>query len=344
MDQFSQLRRDAHHGGWVLMCHQPEREQLLAIARQNWNFEETNDALCNPETSGIHIIWQASHKLPDGSEGKVRVIPNRFPLYRVEGSEDRVGMGMYDQMRGVGAHEIVIESERHTDSLITMHPKHYALTLLAIQERLIDLRKDSRLRAFHAFREWTCGENEKHLHPHSQIIASAIIPLGSMTELDSARQYFEYKERCLFCDMIRQEINDKVRIVYQSKEYIAFCPFASRYPFEIHLFPRKHCCDFIREPQEQFKSLAMAIQDIAARLEQAIPGWGLMMVLHTAPVFSTRRNILRTIPLDYHWHLEFLPQPPGFIDWFSRSGAHVDCTLPENAAEFLRDVEVTYAW
>ena len=251
---------------------------------------------------------------------------------------------MYDQMRGVGAHEIVIESERHTDSLITMHPKHYALTLLAIQERLIDLRKDSRLRAFHAFREWTCGENEKHLHPHSQIIASAIIPLGSMTELDSARQYFEYKERCLFCDMIRQEINDKVRIVYQSKEYIAFCPFASRYPFEIHLFPRKHCCDFIREPQEQFKSLAMAIQDIAARLEQAIPGWGLMMVLHTAPVFSTRRNILRTIPLDYHWHLEFLPQPPGFIDWFSRSGAHVDCTLPENAAEFLRDVEVTYAW
>ena len=168
-------------------------------------------------------------------------------------------------------------------------------------------------------------------------LSPALLFLG-INELDSADNILN-TERCLFCDMI-QEIGQG-RIVYQSKEYIAFCPFASRYPFEIHLFPRKHCCDFIREPQEQFKSLAMAIQDIAARLEQAIPGWGLMMVLHTAPVFSTRRNILRTIPLDYHWHLEFLPQPPGFIDWFSRSGAHVDCTF-RKAAEFLRDVEVTY--
>lgn len=341
---YSQLRRDPHHGGWILLNPQPEREQLLTMPRERWPIPGTPDALCDPEGSGAKILWSSTQSLPDGTRAGVKVIANRFPLYGVEGQEEKLGVGMYDQMRGIGAHEIIIESEKHQDTLLTIHPQHYALTLRAIQDRIRDLRNDFRLRSFHVYREWVLGPNAPKLHPHSQLIASAILPLGCLNELESARAYYNYKERCLFCDMIRQEKNDVQRLVYNNGEYVAFCPFASRYPFEVHLFPHRHNYDFIQEPPDNLTGLAEGIRDVAARLEQAIPGWNLLMVLHTAPTFHTRMNITRTILADYHWHIEFLPHPPGFIDWFTRTGTCVEHTPPEKAAEYLRGVEVASPW
>ncbi len=339
----SQLRRDGHHGGWILLTKQPEREQLLAIPPDQ---RPTNapDVLCEPEAAGATILWSVNAAMPNGSKQTVRVIANRFALYRIEGAEDREGKGMYDLIRGVGAHEIIIESENHDDTLHSMSPYHYALTLQAYQERIKDLRKDKRLRSFSVFREWQCGKDAKSLHPHSQLIASAIIPLGSKNELDAAKDYFNYKERCLFCDMLRQEIGDEERVVTNADDYITYCPYASRYPFEVHLFPRWHSCDFCDTSKEQLLSLASMIKDTAMRLEYAVPNWKILMVLHTTPVFDQRRQYYHTINQDYHWHLEFLPVPPGFIDWYARKGTHVENTLPENAAAFLRDLDVPSPW
>ncbi len=338
----SQLRRDAHHGGWTLVTHQPEREQLLAIPHGQWP-QNGKDALCDPEAAGSAVIASFSTDLPDGKH-TVKAIANRFALYRVEGQEDREGIGMYDSMRGVGAHEIIVESDRHDDSLLTMNPYRYALTLQAIQSRIRDLKQDSRLHSFSVFREWSCGPQETPLHPHSQLIASAIIPLGLKNELDAARKHFDYKERCLYCDMIQQETRDEERLVKATDEYLTFCPFASRNPFEVHLFPLAHSCDFCNEPENRLTDLAEIIQDTALRLEKAIPGWRVLMTLHTAPVLMQRKSYTHTLSHDYHWHFEFLPQPPGWVDWYARTGIHVECTPPENAAAFLRDLDISPSW
>lgn len=339
----SQLRRDPHHGGWVLLPRQPEREQLLSIPHNEWPSDSPN-ALLESEPSGAHVVYHVKTTLPDGREHTVRAIANRFALYRVEGQEDREGQGMYDLMRGIGAHEIIVESPNETDSILTLSPYQYALTLRAVQERIRDLRRDIRLFSFSFFREWFCGENGIARHPHSQLIASAIVPLGLATELDAARAHFEYKDRCLFCDMIRQELQDESRIVFESDDYIAYCPFASRYPFEVHLFSKTHAADYHDEPETRLPGLAAAIRDVATRLDAAIPGWRVLLALHTAPVPSARRHFPSSHGSFFHWHFEFLPQPPGFIDWFARTGAHVECTAPESAAQFLRGVTVSSPW
>lgn len=342
-DQSSQLRRDSHHGGWVLLPRQPEREQLLAIPHELWP-TDTPNALFESETSGAQVVYSVKTALPDGKEHPVRVIANRFAMYRVEGQENREGQGIYDLMRGIGAHEIIVESPNESDSLLTLSPYQYALTLRAVQERIRDLRRDIRLVSFSFFREWLCGDHCVARHPHSQLIASAIVPLGLANELDAARVHFEYKDRCLFCDMIRQELQDESRLVFESDDYLAYCPFASRYPFEVHLFSKNHSAEFHDEPEGRLPALAAAIRDIAARLESAIPGWRVLLALHTAPVPSARRHFPSSHGSFYHWHFEFLPQPPGFIDWFARTGTHVECTAPENAAAFLREVNVPSPW
>lgn len=338
----SQLRRDAHHGGWVLHAFQPEREQLLAIPRDAW-MNHTPNALADPQGAGAHVLWSKTAALPDGREHTVRVIANRFALYRVEGNEDREGVGLYDLMRGVGAHEIIIESPQPEDTLISMSPYQYALAIQAMQERILDLRRDFRLRSFSVFREWLCG-NTTPTHPHAQLIANATIPLGLKNELDAARGYFDYKDRCLFCDMIRQELKDKDRLVMATDDYVTFCPFASRYPFEVHLFPRRHACDFCQEPGDRLPALAAAIRDTALRLEESIPGWRVLMALHTAPVFGRHKVHPLTITHDFHWHIEFMPMPPGYIDWYSRTGTHVEYTAPENAAAYMRGLSVPSHW
>lgn len=339
-DRFSELRKDLHHGGWVLCFDDPKREQLLAIPREQWKTDQ-NNLLKDPESHGAHIVLNSNEELPDGKSCRVRVIANRYPLYRVEAPEEKEGRGIYDIMQGLGAHEIVIESEEPTDTLLAMHPQHYALVLKAYQARITDLRRDKRLRSFSIFREWCCGEKEQNLHPLSQLIASAIIPLGLKNELDAAREHFEYKERCIFCDMIRQELHDEERLVHVNDRFVTFCPFASRYPFEVHLFPRAHTADFCNEPSSLYPDLASMIRDTAYRLEQAIPSWRVLMVLHSIPTAPSRMNRYDNLSLEYHWHIEFLPQPPGYLDWFARTGTYVEGTLPEKAADYLRQIEVT---
>lgn len=339
-DRSSEMRRDLHHGGWVLFTKDAEREQLLALPKDQWPVDFYN-VLEDPEAAGAVIVWSLTSDLPDGSTRRVRVIANRFPLYRVEGQEDRKGVGIYDMMRGLGAHEIIIESDQ-VESLHTMNPHHYALTLQAFHERMRDLRKDERLRSITIFREWRCGNKGTPIHPHSQLIASAIIPLGLKNELDAAHEHYKYKERCIFCDMINQELRDQERLVNVTDKYITYCPFASRYPFEVHLFPRKHCFDFINQPVDEFPELASMIRDTACRLEEALPGWEVLMVLHNAPV-TRPQDRFDYVPLDFHWHIEFLPQPPGFLDWFARTGTHVECTPPEKAASYLRNINVPSA-
>lgn len=339
----SELRRDLHHGGWVLLPHQPEREQLLNVPIGQ-QFQSIHSSVINTHDSGAIILWQKSVMLAEKKQHTVKVAANPYALHKIEGNEDRTGIGMYDQMRGIGAHEVIIESEQPGLSLSNMPPSLYALTFEAIQARIHDLYNDQRLRSFSWFREWKCGEENSPLPPHSQLITSAALPLGLLNVLKSAKDHYEYKERCLFCDIIRQELTDESRIVSESKQYIAFCPFASRYPFEVHLMPKQHQSDFSKEPFNNLPELAAMVINMAQRYNQAIPGWRVIASMHTKPVFDPKYGYMHSIDKDFHWHIEFTPIPPGYTDWYARTGMHIELTPPEQAAQCLQDCDVSSPW
>ncbi len=304
--------------------------------------EPSHDATCpfctgnEPHTPGE--IWRHTN----GSDWSVRVVPNRFPALAVEGTLDRAAHGHYDTIRGVGAHEVIVESPDHNATLESMLPEDVFGVMLAWRERLKDLVRDRRLRYVLIFKNHGEAAGATRRHPVSQLIATPITPRTVTIELQSAREHFLLKERCLFCDILRQEFAEQHRIVYVDEHFVSLCPYASRFPFETHVFPREHRHDFRLTTDDRLRALGRHLQVVLRRMGKALGNPAYNLMLHTSPnaeATVTRPNYWTTLEADWHWHIEILPRLKRVAGFEWGTGFYVNPTAPEDAARFLREVD-----
>jgi len=265
----------------------------------------------------------------DGGGWSVRVFPNKFPFFHIEGGYDRRPEGMYDVMEAIGAHEIIVEAREHAQGLATMDPKQIERILLACRERLIDLEKDERFQQFLILRNYPGVFNR---HPHSHIIAMPVIPRRIDEEIWGTLDYYQRKERCIFCDIVKEEISVKKRVILETAHFLIFSPFASRYPFESWVVPKVHSPDFHHITEEEITDLSSGIQSLFHRFFKLLSDPPYSVAFHTSPV---RNRFHRP---EYHWHIETrlrIGLREGF-EW--GTGFFVNPTPPEDAAMFLREV------
>ena len=280
---------------------------------------------------------------PNTPGWKVRVVPNKYPALRVEEELVREGVGLFDKMSGVGAHEVVIETPHHELSLADLTIEEIKDVLVAYRERLNDLRKDVRLRYILIFKNHKSTAGASLAHSHSQIIATPVTPTIVSQELRISKEHFLKKERCIFCDIIKQELAIGSRIVFDDGKYIAWCPFASSFPFEAWLFPKRHCYDFGLLTDEELLDLARALKELLLRIKLTLDDPPYNFVLHTSPSLHPRPgkpDYWGTIKYDYHWHLELVPRLTKIAGFEWGTGFYINPTPPEVAAEYLRKVKV----
>ena len=262
----------------------------------------------------------------------VRVVPNRYPALRIEGTLDKRGEGLYDRMRGIGAHEVVIESPEHGTDPSGYTPQQMADVIQAYRDRMADLLNDSRFRYVLVFKNHGAAAGATLAHPHSQIIALPVLPARVEMELGGAQQYYEYRGRCVWCDILAQEIADARRLVSQNADFVAFAPFASRSPFELSILPRTHEAYFWTLGKAQTESLAEILQDVLRRYKLALRDPPYNYVIHTAPPGCTH-------PESYHWQVELMPKLTEVAGFEWGSGFYINPTPPEEAASTLRELE-----
>jgi UDPglucose--hexose-1-phosphate uridylyltransferase len=267
----------------------------------------------------------------EGPEGwTVRVVPNKFPALRVEGSADATGEGIYDRMTGIGAHEVIVESPQHRESLGAMPPDRVAAVLGAYRARLRELRQDTRLAYALIFKNRGAAAGATIEHPHSQLIATPIVPEQVAEELAAAERYFGRKERCVWCDIVRQERRDGRRVVAERPGFLALAPWAPRFPFETWVLPTRHQAAFQDLDDQALAGLGEVLADLIGRYDRVLGDPPYNFALHTAPLQADDLE-------HYHWHLEVMPkltQVAGF-EW--GSGFFINATPPEDAARFLRE-------
>jgi UDPglucose--hexose-1-phosphate uridylyltransferase len=245
-------------------------------------------------------------------------------------------------MNGVGAHEVIIETPDHDLHMGDMPQEHLFEILKIYRNRIADLHKDARLRYVLIFKNYGKVAGASLSHPHTQIIATPITPRTIAAELDSAHEHFLNKERCLFCDIMNQELAMEKRIVMTTPEFVVIEPFASRFPFETWIMPRVHSHDFTRSSDELLNSFAGVLGETLRRLKVALDDPPYNFVLHTAPntvVRPGKEHYWKTLEYDWHWHLEIIPRLTKVAGFEWGTGFYINPTPPEVAAEYLRSLE-----
>ena len=276
-------------------------------------------------------------------EWQVRVTPHVRPLYRIEGDAQRCAEGVYDKMRNLGAHEVVIENPDHRLRLSQLSPENVAQVLRAFVSRIGDLKKDRRFRYVSVFRNQGRLAGQEPDHPHSQITATPFVPRRVVYELRSLQRYFALKERCLICDIVQQEISKQVRTVEWDDQFVAFCPFASRVPYEMWILPVTHSCSFEEDLSSWERQLQFArfLKSVLMRLETVAQDYHLS--LHTTPNLSAkfeRPDHWSTLNEDSHWHFELVPVRLSTSRSYFLKDVYYNSVLPERAAEELRKVNI----
>ena len=331
----SELRKDPITGRWVIIS--TERRKRPTDFRLE-SVHITPDPAC-PFCEGHEQMTPRelfAHRRngsgPNSPGWDLRVVPNQFPVLRVEGSLDRQGEGLFDKMNGIGAHEVIIESPRHEDTLATMSDAAIERVLWAFQERVRDLKQDRRFRYIIIFKNHGIGAGASLDHSHSQLIALPIVPREVRDEVDGARAHFASKERCVFCDIVRQEIADGRRLIAETSEVVAIAPYAPRFPFETWILPRRHQAHYEEGQRHEYAAVARMLGDILRRMNRMLKFPPYNLLIHSAPVGEAADY--------YHWHVEVIPKLTKVAGFEWATGFYLNPTSPEEAAQVLRDARV----
>ena len=330
-----ELRKDPITGRWVIIstdrAKRPTdfvRESVQIKGKGFCPFCYGNEAKTPPE-----ILAYGRNGGPRDSSGwTVRVVPNKFPALGIEGDLDREGEGLFDRMNGVGAHEVIVETPDHQSTLATMSEKALEEVLWAYRDRILDLKNDKRFRYILIFKNHGEAAGASLEHTHSQLIALPIVPKRVREEVDSGKHYYQEKERCIFCDIIRQEVESEVRVITENTQFIALAPYAPRFPFEIWLLPKQHGSAFENNPSPVFTSLARVLKDCLMRLDAVLDHPAYNYMLHTSPIGEESNE-------HFHWHIEIMPKLTKVAGFEWGTGFYINTVSPEDAATYLRDAE-----
>jgi UDPglucose--hexose-1-phosphate uridylyltransferase len=264
----------------------------------------------------------------DGPGWWVRTVADRYPIFRIEGGLEKSAEGMYDSMNAVGAHEVLIETPRHVQHWADCDLPQLERVLRASRQRSLDLRNDSRFRHVVWVKNYGLP-GSVFQHPHSHIMATAFIPRAIEEELKGFSDYFRWKERCVLCDILKQEQRDGRRVLLSQDGILAFAPFASRFPYECWIVPSSHRHDFGGATPATLRDLAHVLQRTLRALHGLLQDPPFTLVLHSSPLGEFARE-------DYHWHIEIVPHPPHLMGPELGTGILINPVPPELAAERLR--------
>jgi len=332
-----EFRRDPLHNTWVVFAPERQRrpQDFLPPALQAAKldpFAEGNERLTPPEVYSIR-----KEKTKANEPGwRVRVVPNRYPAMRVEGQLEATPVGLYDHLTGIGAHEVIIETPSAELALEDLSLTAIAEVFASYRERIIDLDKDPRFQHIYVFKNVGPSAGASLAHAHSQLVALPIIPPFVEGKLVRAREHFQAKQRSLFSDILHTERADGSRLVAENDGFTLFCPYASRFPFELAIFPKRHHPDYTSCTANDLQDLAEVFRFALQRLNAVLEKPGYNFLLHMAPLKRPITERFASSRFDYCWHLEIVPRLNSLAGFEIGLGSYINTVYPEEAARYLR--------
>ncbi|MDP3725266.1 MAG: HIT domain-containing protein [Nanoarchaeota archaeon] len=335
----SELRKDIVSGEWVVIA--PKRagrptDFIKKIERHVASVRECPFEHPEEKESGISLLvypsdaFQSTSRLNKRDRWRVQIIRNKYPAFQHERKcSPPVSRGLYEVMEGVGYHHLLVTRD-HRKNFSDLSPKEAFLVFQAFAEHYRDLARDRCVQYISFFQNWGSRAGASVYHPHYQIIALPIIPPDISRSLQGALRYYKKHKECVHCAILRWESKEEKRIIYESKNVVAFCPFVSRESFEVRIFPKKHIPHFEDSSPSLLQEVSLALQKVLYVLRKKLKDPDYNFFLHSAPVYQSEKHGY------YHWHFEVMPKMSISAGFELGTGIEVTVVDPDDAAKLLR--------
>lgn len=328
----SELRQDPTTFDWVIIAKERAKrpDDFMRAYTKDTSPERKDDCPFCPgnedRTPAATAVYEA------GDPWSIRVVPNKYAALIPEGDTRREEQKLFRRTQGYGRHEVVIESPLHNTCIPFMPPDHIENLLRAYRDRYLELKKDPNIKIIIIFKNHGRAAGTSLEHPHTQIVASPIVPPFIRRRYEIATQHFDNTGRCLYCDILYAEYDSKERVIAETDYFMALHPFASRYPFETWIMPKLHSSSFGKIADIEIPDLAAILKDILLRLHKALGDPDYNLIIHTSPTDDEHKTY-------YLWHIQIIPRLTLAAGFELGSGIYINTAMPEETAVFMRDIK-----
>lgn len=333
------MRRNPITGEWTIIAtERAKRPHKPSVDEGTGTVGETHDPTCffcygNEHTTPPEVFtFRKKPGVPDASGWSLRVVTNKFSAFNLDGE---FCIKDFDTLRtscyARGKAEVVIESPHHSLNTALFPESQIELLLKAYKERYIELAGDPLIKYVAMFKNNGTQAGASLEHPHSQVIATPVVPPIVETELQGAKKYFEENKSCVYCDIVESELKDKSRVICENENFVAFAPYASKSPFESWVMPKYHTSSYYKLTETQIKKLAEVWKQLLLKIYKGLGNPPYNYFIHTSPTEEHNNEY-------FHWHMELLPKVSVMAGFELGTGMFINIAIPEQCAEYLRDI------
>lgn len=272
-------------------------------------------------------------RLPDGDGWKARVVPNKFAALSPDAKLERTIHRTMRSMGGFGEHDVIVETPDHSLAMARMTDQHVADILRVYKARYEQLSLDPRIAHITIFKNHGTDAGTSLEHPHSQMIATPVISYQVRQRFQEAMQHYDDFGCCMFCQLIEEELQDGRRVVLESEHFAAIELFASPAPFFTHIYPKRHMASFGDIGAAEIADLGRVLRGLLAKLYHGLDNPDFNFTIRTAPAECVGVRY-------FHWYMSVIPRLTRTAGFELGSGMFINTVIPEQAAEFLRNVKV----
>ncbi|GAB4389716.1 MAG: galactose-1-phosphate uridylyltransferase [Thermodesulfovibrionales bacterium] len=326
-----ELRQDPFTHDWVIFSRERGRRPDEYERRAPASVLPERSEYCPFCPGNEHMTPGEVAAYDDGGSWRIRVVPNKFAALRPEGDTVRQGSGFFRQMAGYGRHEVVIESPAHNRMIPHRSVGEVEDVLRVYRDRYHEFKKDPEVKVVIIFKNHGKGAGTSLLHPHSQMVAAPVVPPYIRRKFEVATMHFDNMGRCLYCDVLEEELRDGRRIVLKDEHLVALHPYASHYAYETWIMPTRHRSSFGDIAEAEISALAVMLKTVLTKLYRGLGNPDYNLVVHTSPVDDEHKSY-------YSWHIQIVPRLSQMAGFELGSGININSSLPEETAEFMRRV------
>lgn len=332
-----ELRQNFFSKEWVIIAtERAKRPEELATHRavqpvpafvETCPFCPGNESKTPPEVMRYPV---------DGQPWQVRVIPNKFAALSSDVQPVRNLQHLRRRIDGFGFHEVIVDSPDHSKCMALLSDEQVARILGAYKQRYKTLSQDPRINQITIFKNHGVDAGASFQHPHSQLIATPVIPSQVRHRLHEALRHYDDVGECMFCHMVEREVEDQTRVVLKNEHFVAMEVFASATPFATHIFPLRHMASFGEITEMEVNDLARILRILLAKIYVGLENPDLNFTVRSSPAeYAGARH--------FHWYVSVIPRLTRVAGFELGSGMFINTVLPEDAADFLRKVSVEKA-